>query len=148
MFGAGVSLYVGATGCNLCPVAAVLSYLAARPNTLGPLFIHHDGRPLSCPGSVRVVWSALASGGVDTSRYKRPQFSHRGCHNSCPGRATGLIHPDAWSMEVMSISVVCPHSTFPAFSSFGTALALSFLRRFFLSLSYDYSYYEYYYCYF
>ena len=25
-FGAEVSLYVGATGCNLCPVAAVLSY--------------------------------------------------------------------------------------------------------------------------
>ena len=50
MFGTGVLLYVGATGCNLCPVAAVLSYLAARPSTLGPLFVHQDGRPLSCPG--------------------------------------------------------------------------------------------------
>lgn len=31
IFGAGVSLYVGKTGCDLCPVAAALSYLAVRP---------------------------------------------------------------------------------------------------------------------
>ena len=74
MFGTVVSLYVGATGCNLCPVAAVLSYLAARPSTLGPLFVHQDGRPLSRPGLVRAVRSALASAGVDTSRYSGHSF--------------------------------------------------------------------------
>ena len=69
-FGAGVSLYVGAMGCNLCPVAAMLSYLAVRPSTPGP-FVHQDGRPLLCPGLVRAV---LASAGVDTSRYSGHSF--------------------------------------------------------------------------
>ena len=74
MFGAGVSLYVGATGCNLCPVASVLSYLAARPSTPGLLFVHQDGRPLSRPWLVRAVRSALASAGVDTSHYSGHSF--------------------------------------------------------------------------
>ena len=52
VFGAGVTLYVGATGDILCPVAAVLAYLAMRPSSPGPLFTFEDGRPLSC---VRLV---------------------------------------------------------------------------------------------
>ena len=46
-FGAGVTLYVGRTGDTLCPVSAVLAYLAVRPKTPGPLFIYKDGTPLS-----------------------------------------------------------------------------------------------------
>ena len=69
MFGTGVLLYVGATGCNLCPVAAVLSYLAAHPSTPGSLFVYQDDWPLSRPWLLRAVQSALASAGVDTPRY-------------------------------------------------------------------------------
>ena len=47
LFGAGVSLFVGATGDTLCPVAAVLSYLSVRPSRPGPLFTYQDGRPLT-----------------------------------------------------------------------------------------------------
>ena len=65
VFGRGLSLYVGATGCSLCPVAAVLSYLAARPSSPGPLFVFQDGRPLSRPKLVAAVRQALRlSGGT------------------------------------------------------------------------------------
>ena len=47
VFGRGISLYVGATGCLLCPVAAVLLYIAARPSSPGPLFVFQDGHHLS-----------------------------------------------------------------------------------------------------
>ena len=47
VFQAGHSLLVGATENLLCPVAAVLGYLATRPNVSGLLFIHEDGSPLS-----------------------------------------------------------------------------------------------------
>ena len=43
VFGSGVTLYVGATGDTLCPVAAVLAYLAMGPSLPGPLFIFEDG---------------------------------------------------------------------------------------------------------
>ena len=55
----------------MCPVAVVLSYIAVRPSTPGPLFVHQDGRPLSHPGLVRAV-RTLA--GVDTSRYSGHSF--------------------------------------------------------------------------
>ena len=74
MFGRGLSLYVGATGCPLCPVAAVLSYLAARPSAPGPLFVFQDGRPLSRPKLVAAVRQALCVSGVDTSRYSGHSF--------------------------------------------------------------------------
>ena len=46
-FGAGLSVHVGWTGDQLCPVAAILAYLAIRPSSPGPLFVFQDGSSLS-----------------------------------------------------------------------------------------------------
>ena len=46
-FRKGVSVFLGATGENLCPVRGILPYLAIRGNHLGPLFIFEDGRSLT-----------------------------------------------------------------------------------------------------
>ena len=46
-FGAGHTLYLGCTHSGICPVSAVLAYMAIRPQTHGPLFIHSDGTPLT-----------------------------------------------------------------------------------------------------
>ncbi len=75
VFQAGHSLLVGATGNLLCPVAAMLGYLATRPNVSGPLFIHEDGTPLSRSYLVQAVRAALASAGnLDLSRYSGHSF--------------------------------------------------------------------------
>ena len=47
-FGKGLTIYmyVGKTGNKLCPITAVLNYLAVRPlTTAGPLFIRQNGSP-------------------------------------------------------------------------------------------------------
>ena len=41
----GTDIYVGKTECQLCPVAAVLSYLVLRGNS--PVFRFIDGKPLT-----------------------------------------------------------------------------------------------------
>ena len=70
VFQAGHTLLVGATGDLLCPVAAILGYLASRPSAPGPLFVLEDRRPLSRTYLVQAVRSAMASlEGVDLSRY-------------------------------------------------------------------------------
>ena len=46
-FGAGTTIFVGRTYDDICPVSAVLAYLARRSGTSGPLFIHSNGVPLS-----------------------------------------------------------------------------------------------------
>ena len=48
-FGVGTSVHLGMTGQHLCPVAALLGYLAIRPPVAGPLFLFHDGTTLSKP---------------------------------------------------------------------------------------------------
>ena len=39
--------YVGKTGNELCPVAAITAYLAIRGTTSGPFFYFEDGTPLT-----------------------------------------------------------------------------------------------------
>ena len=47
-FGRGSHTFLGKTGSNLCPVEALLQFLARRPGPrVGSLFIHEDGRPLT-----------------------------------------------------------------------------------------------------
>ena len=43
-FRQGIYLFVGKTGSDLCPVSAVLAYLAVRGKNEGPLFTYQDGR--------------------------------------------------------------------------------------------------------
>ena len=45
-FRQGVTLYLGQTGVDLCPVAAMIDYLAGRGIASGLLFQFQDGFPL------------------------------------------------------------------------------------------------------
>ena len=73
-FGAGCTLYVGCTHSSICPVSAVLSYLAARSPSPGPLFVHQDGSPLTRSCLVAAVRAALSNSGRDLSRYNGHSF--------------------------------------------------------------------------
>ena len=73
-FGAGITLYIGTTGDHICPVSAVLAYLAIRPPVTGPLFVHADGRPLSRVDLVVVVRRALSTTGLDVTRFSGHSF--------------------------------------------------------------------------
>ena len=57
------------------PVAAILAYLAIRPETPGgPLFIYSDGSPLTRDRLIAAVRRALAEAGVDTTGYSGHSF--------------------------------------------------------------------------
>ena len=64
-FRKGVTLYLGRTGVDLCPVAAVLSYLELRGCRLGPLFLFQSWKPLTRSRFVAVVREALGKSGLD-----------------------------------------------------------------------------------
>jgi len=46
-FHQGIDIFVGKTNNQLCPVAAMMAYLAARGASPGPLLIFKNGRVLS-----------------------------------------------------------------------------------------------------
>ena len=68
-FRRGVNLFVGATGSDLCPVAALLDYLVVRSTAPGPLFVYGDGRYLTRQRLVLAVRAALQGAGIDQSKY-------------------------------------------------------------------------------
>ena len=73
-FSAGVHIYMGRTGDTLCPVTAVLGYLAIRPHTPGPLFVFEDGSPLTRAKLVTRLRAALTRAGVSTTGYSGHSF--------------------------------------------------------------------------
>jgi hypothetical protein len=73
-FGIGTTLHLGITGNELCPVTAVLGYLAVRPQSPGPLFIFEDGASLSRQRLVQALRQALQAAGIDSSRYSGHSF--------------------------------------------------------------------------
>ena len=64
-FGKGIDIhvYLGTTGDDLCPVSALLAYLAVRGSAAGPLFRLHDSRSLT-----RDFYKEGACGTVDLGR--------------------------------------------------------------------------------
>ena len=73
-YGQGVNIYLGRTGSDLCPVSALLAYLAARGNEPGPLFKLRDGRFLTKDLFITRVRSALSVLGYDKSSYAGHSF--------------------------------------------------------------------------
>ena len=63
-FGQGITVFMGRTAHAICPVAAILSFLAQRGLEHGPLFRFEDGSSLSRQRLVTANRSALQSQGV------------------------------------------------------------------------------------
>ena len=70
----GVTLYLGQTGVDLCPVAAMADFLSARGTSPGPLFRFQDGSGLHRQQLVQKVRSALADQGFNASQYSGHSF--------------------------------------------------------------------------
>lgn len=89
-FGAGMHLYLGRTGDILCPVTAMLGYLAIRPATAGPLFVFHDNTFLSRARLVTHMRETLSQAGIQTAHFSGHSFrigaasaaARAGCNDS------------------------------------------------------------------
>ena len=79
-FRQGVSITLGRTDAQLCPVAALMAYLALCGPGQGPLFRYKDGRPLTRQRLVEDVREALSKCGLKPKEYA--------CHSFRIGVAT------------------------------------------------------------
>ena len=74
-FRKGVQVLIGATSDCLCPVAALMAYLAVRDKDAStPLFKFRNNEPLSRDRFVREVRKALREAGMDQSQYAGHSF--------------------------------------------------------------------------
>jgi hypothetical protein len=73
-FRQGVFVYLGRSQGDVCPVAAVLSYMVLRGSAPGPFFRFADGRLLTWERFVAAVRAALRQVAVDDSKYSGHSF--------------------------------------------------------------------------
>ena len=99
-FGAGTYLHMGRTGTPLCPVSALLAYLAVRPPNPGPLFVFQDGTPLSRVQLVTHLRKALSQVGEEVASFSGHSFRIGAA--STAARA-GFFYTDPRQMEVTSL---------------------------------------------
>ncbi len=71
-FKQGVDVFLGRTGKDLCPVVAILAYVAVRGESPGPLFVFQVGNALNYQCLVSQLRRALQSQAIDQSKY----YSH------------------------------------------------------------------------
>ena len=76
-FRKGVTIYLGRTDNDLCPVGAIAAYLAVRDRHPGPFFKFATGAPLSRVALVSNMRAALQSSEVDASKYAGHSFRIR-----------------------------------------------------------------------
>jgi hypothetical protein len=68
-FRKGIDLFVGRTGTKVCPVVAIVNYLATRGKRDGPLFMFKDGRFLTRQRLVDALRLGLQKAGLDNTLY-------------------------------------------------------------------------------
>ena len=73
-FGNGVDVFIGRSRDELCPVTAVLTYIAQRGDCPGAFFVSEGGRPLTKVRFIARVQAALQSAGVQFSDYTGHSF--------------------------------------------------------------------------
>lgn len=73
-FGHGVTIHLGRTGLPICPVVALLAYLALRGQRPGPLFLFRDGSPLSRQRLIHQVRQVLQTHGMEISAFTGHSF--------------------------------------------------------------------------
>ena len=69
-----MKVVIGRSGNDLCPVSALLLYLARRGNKPGPLFIWKDGSPLSKSKFVTEVRRALSLANLPAASFAGHSF--------------------------------------------------------------------------
>ena len=70
----GVTIFLGATDQPLCPVKALLAYIAVRGQTAGPLFQFKDKQPLTREKLVVNLRAALTEAGLNPKDYAGHSF--------------------------------------------------------------------------
>ena len=73
-FGTGARIVLGREQSALCPVAALLGYIAARGDKPGPFFTNSSGKPLTKSVFVGEIWTILGALGVPQDQYAGHSF--------------------------------------------------------------------------
>ena len=70
----GVDVYIGRTGCSLCPVGAGVDYMSIRGSDPGPFFKFINGQPLTKAKFTQLVRDVLQATGLPHNQFAGHSF--------------------------------------------------------------------------
>ena len=117
-FRKGVNLFLAKTGKELCPVAAMLPYLALRGSKPGPLFIFQDGSYLTRQKFTDLLRLSLRDAGLDDSKYAAHSF-RSGAATSAKDAGIDDVHVKMlgrWKSDAYQLYVRTPQEKLASFS--------------------------------
>ena len=74
LFRKGIQLFLGKTNHCVCPVKAILPYLASRGSNPGPLFMTHNNSPLTRQFFSTSLSAILSAADLDHRKYNTHSF--------------------------------------------------------------------------
>ena len=109
-FRQGVFVYLGRTNVDVCPVAAVLSYMVIRGPAPGPFFQFEDGKYLTRGYFVAAVRASLKQSSIDDSKYSGHSFrigaATTAAHQSLPDSLIKTL--GCWDSSAYTIYIRTP----------------------------------------
>ncbi len=115
----GAYLVVGHTNSHICPVKAVLAYIAVRGFKEGPLFTDRKGSPFTQQALISSLRTTLTKAGIDCTHYSGHSFR---IGAATTASAKGV--PEAtiqilgrWSSDSYKRYIRLPHSELASISS-------------------------------
>ena len=73
-FGNGADILLGRTGCELCPVSAIMTFIGLRRSTPGHFFVDHQEKPIVKSHFVAKVRDALRTAGYPEEQFAGHSF--------------------------------------------------------------------------
>ena len=108
--GGGNCIYLGKTSAAICPVTAMLGYLAIRPEGQGrSLFVTNDRKPVT---KRQFIQKVLGDAGIDASGYKSHSFRICGSHHG--SRVRPERGPDQGPRTMVQLCIPGVHQDLPA----------------------------------
>ena len=115
----GVDIYLGRTGRDLCPVGALLAFMAVRPAVKGPLFVFANGTRLTRDRLVEAVCRALQQAGIPTAGYSGHSFRIGAATSAAEaGLQDSMVKMlGRWESSAYQRYIQTPRATLAAFSA-------------------------------
>ena len=118
-FRLGVDVFLGSTGANICPVQAIIQYIAVRSPNPGPLFVTQEGSPLTRAMLVTRLHTALQQAGIPSGQYSGHSFRIGAAITAAKnGMEDSLIQTlGRWKSEAYKIYILIPRQELAAASA-------------------------------
>ena len=105
-FSTGADVLVGHSGCQHCPVAAILAYIKARSDHPGAFYVDNSRAPITKSKFIAKVRDVLRSAGFPEEQFRWAQLLYRHSDYRDNGGDRGFDDPNPRQLAQCHVSII------------------------------------------